>query len=70
LLHIARYPPNPNDPDDKSNKKDIYDRMKKQLEQAAGRIKRIAGSDRQQAAMKLIKHTLEQLEAWWLKVSG
>jgi len=64
LEHISRYaPPDPNDPDDKSRKKNIAKRMKKHLEAARNRLKRLRGNTKEQYA-ELIRRTEELLDRW------
>jgi hypothetical protein len=65
LQHIAKYPsPNPNDPRDKSDKEGVYNRMKKHLEQAREKLKRLSGKTAKNYE-ELIRRTEEQLENWW-----
>jgi RHS repeat-associated protein len=64
--HIQNYSaPDPNDPNDRSDKKNIVERMRKHLEAAKDRIKRIPGKKRRKQAEELINRTQEQLERWW-----
>jgi RHS repeat-associated protein len=63
LQHIAKYS-SPKDSDDRGNKKNIYERMKKQLEQAKSRLKRLSGKTAT-SYEDLIRRTEEQLENWW-----
>lgn len=66
LMHISSYssPGGPNEPDDRSRKKNIYERMKKHLEQARDKLKRLKGKQKDDYARK-IKDAAEKLEKWW-----
>lgn len=64
LEHLVKYaPPDPDDPDDQSRKKNIGERMKKHLDQARSRLKRLPQRQQEQLE-KLIQRTQEQLDRW------
>jgi hypothetical protein len=64
LSHIGSYPPpNSEDPNDQSWKKNIGDRMRKHLEAARNRLKRLPKRQLEEYE-ELIRRTEEQLERW------
>lgn len=63
--HIMKYPsPDRKDPDDESKKRGVYNRMRRHLDQAKDRLKRLPPKQRE-ALNRLIRHTEDQLERWW-----
>jgi RHS repeat-associated protein len=64
LQHIGKYsPPDPNDRRDQSDKKGLGDRLRKHLEAARNRLKRLKGNTREQYE-ELIRRTEDALEEW------
>ena len=62
--HVGRYPPpDPNDPHDRSDKKGVGDRMRKHLEAAKERLKRLKGKTREIYEGR-IRAAEEALEDW------
>ena len=62
--HINLYaPPDPNDPNDQSRKKNIGERMKKHLEVARNKLKRLKGKT-QQRAEEAISRAEDELDRW------
>lgn len=66
LLHIQSYssPGGPNEPDDRRRKRNIYERMKKHLEQARDKLKRLPEKQRDDYAGR-IRDAAEKLDKWW-----
>lgn len=68
--HVGRYAaPDPEDPNDRSRKQGIFQRMKKHLEQAKNELRHLP--DRQRGHFdSLLKRTEEQLDRWFLNSGG
>jgi hypothetical protein len=67
LAHISSYssPGGPNEPDDRNRKKNIYERMKRHLDQARDKLKRLPGDKQKEEHAKRIRGAAEKLEKRW-----
>ncbi len=63
--HISTYsPPEPDNQDDRSRKKNIFNRMKKHLEQGKQKLKQLRGKTKDQFE-QLIRNAEKSLDDWW-----
>jgi RHS repeat-associated protein len=65
LEHISKYsPPDPNNPHNRSDRKNIWEKMRQRLESARDKLKRLP-KRQQEHYEQLIRRAEEELERWW-----